>query len=202
MIKKYGIPNVSTPHCTRELKANPIKSFGKSYFKGEKYQIAIGIRVDEIDRMSSNRKKLGIIYPLISNIPMTKPKINFWWNMQPFRLELEGYQGNCVACYKKSNSKLFKTANKNPIFFNGFGLLEGRYGHFIPESRRKIMIEKGLNPEDLYPITFFSGNRSAYDIIIQSKDFNGDGIDDSQNLEEFDLNNESCEVFTDCGVDN
>ena len=55
VIKKYGLPNVAFPHCTRELKSNPLRSFAKEYFNGEKFKIAIGIRVDEIDRVSNNK---------------------------------------------------------------------------------------------------------------------------------------------------
>jgi hypothetical protein len=74
MIKKYGIPNQAFPHCTRETKQVPINKFAKDYFNGEPYWTAQ---------------------------PITKQKINFWWKQQDFRLELKGYQGNCVTCWKK-----------------------------------------------------------------------------------------------------
>lgn len=64
MIEKYGIPNVSYPHCTRELKQRPIHSYVKSLGWAE-YETAIGIRSDEIHRI--NRKeaeKNDWIYPL------------------------------------------------------------------------------------------------------------------------------------------
>ncbi len=78
VIKKYGIPNPAFLHCTRELKMNPIKAFAKSVWGKEKYYLAIGIRVDEFDRMNDKFRELRIIYPLISEIPMTKPKINLY----------------------------------------------------------------------------------------------------------------------------
>lgn len=193
IIKKHGIPNQNFPHCTRELKTNPIKSFGKEYFNGEPYFTAIGIRVDEIDRISANHKENKIIYPLLQKefIPSTKKMINEFWRNQPFRLELKGYQGNCITCWKKSDKKLLQISKENPHALNFFSLMESKYGHFTPESRLKLIESRGELPK--YPITFFRGNRSAYDMFMLSKDFDGNVSDDSQ---EYD--SESCEVFSEC----
>ena len=66
VIKKYGIPNQNFLHCNRELKLNPINSYIKS-IGWEKYETAIGIRIDEIDRVNINRNKFNLIYPLIES---------------------------------------------------------------------------------------------------------------------------------------
>lgn len=111
VIQRYGIPNKKFPHCTRELKLRPMTKYLRSIgWKKGSYHTAVGIRVDEIDRVAADRKEKGLIYPLISDRPMTKPKINFWWSQQPFRLKLKGYQGNCKDCYKKSDNKLLTMA--------------------------------------------------------------------------------------------
>jgi hypothetical protein len=192
VIKKYGIPNSSFPHCTRELKASPIHAYAKAIgWKG--YYTAIGIRIDEIDRMNKHKEKLMFLYPLVSMIPMTKPKINFFWKLQTFRLELKGYQGNCKWCWKKSDAKLFTIAIENPKAFIFPGKMEARYSKYIPETRMKLMIERGEYP--VYPITFFRKNRSVDQIIIESKNFNKSVIDDSLL---YDLHNESCEVHSEC----
>lgn len=138
MIKKYGIPNQSYMHCTRELKISPVSAFGKEWFNGEKYHIAIGIRKDEIDRMNPMAKKMGYIYPLISNnmIPSTKPMVNFYWRAMPFRLELKGYQGNCVTCWKKSDKKLYQIAKENPKAFNFMSRMEAKYPRIGSEFKR------------------------------------------------------------------
>lgn len=194
MIKKYGIPNRNAPHCTRELKQNPINAYAKAVW-GNDFYLAIGIRADEIDRMNPKKEERKIIYPLIQKefIPMTKPKINFFWKMQPFRLNLKGYQGNCKTCWKKSDQKLYQIAKENEREFLFFQKMELRYGKYIPETRLKKMEERGEAVK--LPINFFRGNRSVEDIINQSKNFTGTVIDDS-NL--YDLHNESCEVFTEC----
>ena len=181
VIKKYGIPNPAFLHCTRELKMNPIKAFAKSIWGKEKYYLAIGIRVDEFDRMNDKFRELRIIYPLILEIPMTKPKINFWWKQQSFRLNLKGYQGNCVTCYKKSDKKLFQIAKENPSAFNFFDRMEQEFG----------------NGQQI-----FRQNRTTKQILEQAKDWNGNVIDDSQNITiQTDLFSENCEAFTnDCSV--
>jgi len=204
VIKKYGIPNQQFPHCTRETKLNPITSYMKSVGWHE-YYTAIGIRSDEADRISAKAKENKLIYPLISDQPMTKPKINFWWNQQPFRLNLKGYQGNCKWCWKKGDPKLFKLAQEDESLFDFPLRMEKEYGNYIPESRIKLMNERGEKPE--LPIVFFRQNRSAKEIIKQSESFRGRVSDDAQHyemqislFEATDLiGGESCEIWAECG---
>jgi hypothetical protein len=129
IIQKYGIPNQAFPHCTRELKQAPIKAFAKDWFDGEKYDTAIGIRIDEADRMNAKAKEMRFIYPLINRemIPATKPMINFFWKQMHFRLELKGYQGNCLTCWKKADKKLFQIYKENPKAFDFMDRMERKY---------------------------------------------------------------------------
>lgn len=195
LIQKYGIPNQAMPHCTRELKQNPIKAFARDYFNGEKYDTAIGIRSDEADRMNAKAKENGFIYPLINRqmIPTTKPMVNFFWKQMPFRLELKGYQGNCLTCWKKSDKKLFQIANENPKAFEFMDRMEETYPWIGAEFKKEY--------EGKRQRTFFRGNRSAKDIIEQSKSFDGIVKDDAQEYNyQIDLiGGESCEVFSECG---
>lgn len=179
VIKKYGIPNTSFLHCTRELKMNPIKAYAKSIWGKEKYYLAIGVRIDEFDRMNANKDKLLIIYPLIAKEmqPMTKPMINFWWKQQPFRLNLKGYQGNCITCYKKSDKKLFQIAKENPKSFDFFDRMEQQYG-------------KGQQ--------IFRKNRTTKMLLEEAKKWKGTVKDDSENEPTL-FDDESCEVFSSCG---
>jgi len=203
VIAKYGIPNMSAPHCSRELKSVPIRKFGKDWFNGEKYHTAIGIRKDEWDRMNDKAAELGIIYPLIFRgmLPTNKAMVNLFWKSMPFRLELKGYQGNCATCWKKSDKKLYQIAKEKPKVFDFMNKMETKYGEFIPEERlNKIQQEGKEAPTN---ITFFRGNKSAKDILEFSKTWNGTIKNDAENydyqLELFD--SESCEVFTECGTD-
>jgi len=153
MIKKHGIPNVATGFCTRELKDYAIRSYFRDFLslKKSEYEIAIGIRIDEIDRVSPNRKKNRFIYPLIELFPTTKKEINSFWNKSEFRLNIKGYEGNCDFCFKKSDRKLLTIAEENPERLHWWGKMETQFGNFIPKNR---------NQKTKLPITFFRGRRS------------------------------------------
>lgn len=208
IVKKYGIPNHSRLHCTRELKMNPIKAFAKSVWGKEKYHIALGIRIDEMDRMNSKRKELRIIYPLIQKDmqPMTKKHINFWWSNQSFRLNLKGYQGNCGACYKKSDNKLMQMALDDANYFEFLDYLENKYGNPNGRVPKKVEVERyneetgetytALELEILsvsdYKNVFFRNFTSAKEMQEKAKYFTGNILDDH-------IETESCEVFSNCG---
>ena len=185
VVKKYGIPNQAFPHCTRELKLAPIRSYMKAT-EWQDAETAIGIRVDEFDRMSASAKENRLVYPLISWLPTTKPQINTFWRDQPFRLELKGYQGNCVTCWKKSDAKLYKIAQENPRAFNLFDGLEKRYGEAGSEKRKAKMAGRKM--------TFFRRGRSALDILTEAKTAGDFSVIDDASIYE----NESCDVYTEC----
>ena len=193
VIQKYGIPNQAFPHCTRELKQNPIKAFAKDYFNGEPYDTAIGIRLDEVDRMNAKYKENNFIYPLIFRhmIPSTKPMINFYWRNMPFRLRLKGYQGNCATCWKKSDKKLFQIYKENPRAFDFMARCEKKYPRVGAE------FDKDLNAKDR---TFFRKNRSANDIMIEADGWSGTIKNDADEYSyQTDLlGGDSCEVFSEC----
>jgi hypothetical protein len=201
VIAKYGIPNPATPHCNREMKLNAINSYMKS-IGWKKYYSAIGIRVDEFDRINAKRKERKLLYPLIFDKPMSKAKINQWWNLQPFRLELKGYQGNCKTCWKKSDAKLYTLINENKSQFDFFEQMENKYSSFVPESRIKLMTERG---EEIPTKTnFFRKNRSVADLVKEAENFKRIITDDSQILDNqidlFDLlEEESCDIYAECG---
>jgi hypothetical protein len=209
-ISKYGIPNQANPQCTRELKQAPITSYARQYFGTSDYETAIGIRSDEIDRMSVKRKQRKLVYPLISKafLPgITKPVINLFWSQMSFRLKLKGYQGNCKWCWKKSRPKLLRIAKDNPEFFDFPAAIEQKYGNYFPTHR----LEKWLKLGKAIPsnITFFRGNTSALQILSAAKMANPVIVDDSSQyntqstlqMDDSDIDligGESCEVFSEC----
>lgn len=193
MIKKYGIPNMAFPHCTRELKLAPITKFAKDWFNGEKYDTAIGIRIDECDRMNAKAKEQRLIYPLINRdmIPATKPMINFFWKQMDFRLELKGYQGNCITCWKKADKKLFQIYKENPKAFYFMDKMEQKYPRVGNEFKNNLKAKDRL---------FFRNNRSTMDIISQAKNWDGKVKNDADDYSfQIDLlGGDSCEVFSEC----
>lgn len=150
VIDKYGIPNQDYPHCTRELKGNPIRSYLRSIgWATGTYDTAIGIRLDEIDRMSAKAREQRLIYPLISRFPLSKPMINAFWEKQPFRLQLKGYQGNCKWCWKKSLRKHLTIITENPEAYD------------FPDRMEREKAECGAGDARR---VFFRGHRSVQDL--------------------------------------
>jgi hypothetical protein len=200
VIKKYMIPNNKNMICTRELKLRPIQNYCRQIGWGRgKYYTAIGIRVDEIDRVSDEKDKEKLIYPLVQFIPKTKPDINTYWNSMPFRLNIKGYQGNCKTCWKKSWRKLGTIAVENPEHFNFFREMEEKYSFFTSKGRAH-------NPTMIPPYHFFRSNHNVDyifnsvitdpkfqlatdDSIVYSQLSNGDNLDITNGCEE------SCEVY-------
>lgn len=153
VIVKYGIPNKSYPHCTRELKLNPMTSYlrDRGWNKGD-YDVAVGIRADEIDRMSSTARRNNIIYPLVGLEPKTKPDINTFWRDQSWRLQLKGYEGNCTWCWKKSFRKHFTLITERPEIYEFPRKMEQKYG--LAGSNRdgtqRVFFRSNTSTEELF----------------------------------------------------
>jgi hypothetical protein len=190
MCKKYGIPNPASPFCTRELKLQPITSYLRSIgWKKGNYHTAIGIRFDEMDRVSAKMNENLIIYPLIEYKKVTKEMISIWWDKQPFNLGLREHEGNCKWCWKKSKRKLLTLAKETPDIFE-FPLrmekLYGRNGNHTDDESRK----------------FFRNRQSTTDILEESKQPFIPFVEKSINFSLFDAEmdapggcSESCEVY-------
>lgn len=159
MVKKYGIPNQSYPHCNRELKLAPFNAWMKDNGLIDAYR-AIGIRIDEIDRMAANMDEMKIIYPLIKWNPSRKGDVLGWWSRQSFDLEVPEHYGNCVTCWKKSDRKLLTIAHEAPELFTHFDNME----IIARDSGSNAKNNKG---------NFFRNNRSTKEMIGKSiLDFN------------------------------
>ena len=161
MCAKYGVSNQAYPHCTRELKLQPIKSYLRSlgYKKGD-YRMAVGIRADEIDRMSASADDNDIIYPLISMWPTTKNMVIDWWSGSSYDLDIPEHLGNCVWCWKKSDRKLYTLAREHPEIFDFPNRMENKYG-FAGRDGRASGHDSAV---------FFRGGRSAKDIIREANE--------------------------------
>lgn len=206
-IRKHGIPNQKFKDCTRNLKQKPIEAYLRDELGwGKDYDLAIGIRADEIDRISSAQAQRRIIYPLVSRRPTTKPQVNEWWRQQPFRLRLKGYEGNCAWCWKKSHRKHITLLREDPSHFDFPRRMEATYPKVGPEFLKDPATRRSPIPPD-YRRTFFRGNRSVEDIEADSERRGDDftpATDDHIIYEEFDPEldvgggcEESCEVFSD-----
>lgn len=203
-IRKYGIPNSKFKDCTRNLKRRPIEAYARSIgWETGTYDIAIGIRADEIDRMSTEAASRRIIYPLIKRHPRTKPQINSWWFRQPFRLPLKGYRGNCRWCWKKTRRKLLTIMAEDPGAFAFLERMERECGLIGAEFQHDKSTRRDPLPID-YRRTFFRGNATVADLRLELE-ARGDSFipaEDDSIVFDPDLDvgggcEESCEVWAD-----
>lgn len=159
-IAKYGIPNAANSQCTSRLKTEPMESYLKAcgYYRGKRlnYDTAIGIRYDEIDRISSRRVENRFIYPLVEG-QITKRDVAMEIRRWGFDLQIPGdHYGNCVWCWKKSLRKLMTVAKESPESFDFPRRMEQKY------SRHKAKNNAGSR-------LFFRGDRSADDVVAMAR---------------------------------
>lgn len=149
-IKLYGIPNTSFPQCSRELKTRPIKKWAKATgWPSGTFDNAVGIRVDEIDRMSPTAKQDRVLYPLVGRFPHTKTAVNEFWSRQAFRLNLKGYQGNCKWCWKKSLRKHLTIISENPEAYDFPERMEALYADAGAGQGGRVFFREKMSTKDL-----------------------------------------------------
>lgn len=161
IIKKYGVPNQAFPHCTRELKLNPIKSYMQS-IGYDRWTNAIGLRFDEQRRISTTKKQADMKRPnyyMLSHLGINVDNVQTFWSMMGFDLGLKSYQGNCDLCWKKSLKKKLRILKENPEIGNFYINMEQKYGEsFIGESNA-----------DLINLTFHRKGQSTKELLEISK---------------------------------
>ena len=203
MIRKYGIPNSKYPHCTRELKLSPINSYVRRLGR-HKTTMAVGIRSDEIDRMSEPAMKRGVVYPLVTWRPTRKLEINAYWKAKPFRLELPSWKGNCKWCWKKSFRKHYALISECDDMYDFPDRMEELYGtvggefrkakndpsYLLHEGYRRVFFRRSVSTQQL--------RRDAREALSGNFRFPEDAsIEYSAELDAAGGCGESCEVFSD-----
>lgn len=144
-VSKYGLPGPTHPQCTSRLKEEVMDSWRHRElgWKRGTYDTAIGIRADEMDRISSKRHEKRFVYPL-ADAGWTKEDIKQECASWPFDLELGGeHWGNCTWCWKKSLRKLLTLAKEDESVFDFPKMLEAKYqlvrdGDYEREGEHKI----------------------------------------------------------------
>ena len=175
---KYGLPNQTFKHCTRELKLKPIQSyFNSTGWAGT--MTAIGIRADETRRVNAKTAEAGkLIYPLVSMIPTSKDEVLAYFEGFDWDLRIPEHDGNCVRCFKKSDAKLLKGFREAPDSFAFPIKLDHLY--------------RSVGPNNIPgPRRMFRGHRSAEALVAEFQ-----AADPSYRPPTADGGcSESCEVF-------
>lgn len=125
-IRKYGIPSRVNKWCNRELKLIPLKKYANVIFGENNWSLALGIRTDEIDRISDKYKENNIFYPPFENGVDSRLR-NKFWSKEPIKLNLKAYEGNCEFCFEKSKRKRMTIAIENPDKLIWWNEMEKKY---------------------------------------------------------------------------
>ncbi len=191
VVAKYGISNAGYPHCTRELKENPIIDYCNSigWEKGS-YEVALGIRADEPRRIKRGLNKSNgqiRVYPLVDWFETDKLDVLDYWEDQDFDLDLPAHLGNCIGCFKKSQKKLLMVMRDMGKDAFGFPLhIESFYGHV---GNNKINGEYSKLPRTMYRQSIRTNDMIAL--------FNQSELAPSEDIEQNEGCASSCEAFTD-----
>lgn len=187
VIEKFGIPNKVFNHCNRELKLRPIHSYARSIgWEPGTYLTAIGIRADEMDRMSAAADEEGWIYPLVK-AGITKPFILafFYWT-QAFDLYLAEEDGNCKACHKKSRRKLLTVAKKDATRFSWRTRMEAEHPFAGAGDGPRRFYREGWTTLDI-----LARSRLPFEPFVDTNFVKDPALDEAEGC------SESCDVFGD-----
>lgn len=193
-IAKHGIPNRMYNQCTSRLKTEPMESYRKEIgWKKGTYSTAIGIRTDEMDRVSlTGMVRWDLFYPCV-DAGVCKDTIRVWWSFQSFNLGIPEHLGNCMWCWKKSNRKLLTLAKFHPEIFVFPARMEREYALAGGERR---------DGEARKPRRFFRGELLASDLLRMSQEdfvqFEDDKfIPFDDELDVGGACGDSCEIYSD-----
>jgi hypothetical protein len=162
-IKKYGIPCKINKWCNRELKLVPLKKYGDSIFGKKNYSIAVGVRSDEIDRVSCDYATNNIFYPLVDD-NITKKCRNIFWSKQEIKIKIPAYKGNCDLCFEKSNRKLCTIIKEDKELTGWWDDMEIKYSKVTIDGKAAYnsYVESG-------GIYFYRENRSVINLFEMTK---------------------------------
>lgn len=162
-IQKYGIPSVANKWCNRELKLVPMQKYCDDIFGKNNWSVAIGIRIDEIDRVSESYKTNNIFYPLVEHKIDSRLR-NKFWSEQPIKLKLKAFEGNCTMCFEKSDRKRMTVYKYNPKSAIWWDEMEQKYS-LVPIDGKDVyngFVENG-------GAFFGRGNRSIKWLVEQAQ---------------------------------
>ena len=186
-IKKFGIPSKINKWCNRDMKIVPLKKYVDDVFGKNNYSIAVGMRADEIDRVSSDYKTNNVFYPLLDKGITTRDRNKFWKD-QPIQIKIPAFKGNCDLCFEKSNRKLMTIIKQDPHTKNWWLDMENKYSKISIDGKDSYnyYVENG-------GMNFYRQNKSIKDLIELSK------RPFSQATDEYIYENDLFDLEGDCG---
>lgn len=159
-IKKFGIPNKENKWCNRDMKYEVLTKYGNSIFGRNNYSVAVGMRVDEMDRVRKDYKTNNVFYPLMDRGISSNDR-NKFWKYQPVQITIPAFKGNCDVCFAKSNRKLMTILKQEPNKRDWWDDMIKKYGTIKldgKDSYNDLMEVKGTQ-------TFYRGYKTIDDLV-------------------------------------
>lgn len=201
IMSKYGTPYYpSGAFCSDFMKANPCDLYlNDKYGKGN-WKLWLGIRIDEPKRLKNTQqaqielfeiekkkggkgRSLGYMAEISD---FEKQDVLDWWEGQPFNLEIQEPEGNCMFCIKKGINKVAYSARLNPDAASEF---------IKAVNSKDVRITDRVIASDI----MYRGGNSLASIIEKYKEFSTDEIAAtirSVGGEDTGSCSESCEAFS------
>jgi hypothetical protein len=138
-----ALPNTTAPYCSDRMKVVPIDKFCKDYFGTTKYIKSVGFRKEDMPRRISwaeIKEDDKRIFPLITDFPQPIgiPELEKFWDVQPFKLNLNSRFGNCELCWKKSDKTLIKIIQNGSKHIDWWRKMEEKYNDTSFRHKKSI----------------------------------------------------------------
>tara|TARA_R110002167_G_scaffold215664_1_gene420549 strand:+ start:1183 stop:2058 length:876 start_codon:yes stop_codon:yes gene_type:complete len=134
-IKKLGIPSKVNKWCNRDMKLEVLTKYANSVFGRGNYSVAVGLRIDEMDRVRKDYKENNVFYPLMDHSINQKERNKFWKD-QPIQITIPGYKGNCDLCFAKSKRKLITILKEEPKRGEWWDSMIKKYGQLTIDGKQ------------------------------------------------------------------
>lgn len=117
--KRSFLPNPVSRFCTQELKIRAMRDFMRS--KGyEHWTNVVGLRADEPHRVArlkasndAGKERWENAMPL-ADAGVMLADVTAFWDVQPFDLQLNPWEGNCDLCFLKGRKKIERIMADRP----------------------------------------------------------------------------------------
>lgn len=159
-IKKLGIPSKVNKWCNRDMKLVPLKKYADSIFGINNYSIAVGLRIDELDRVRKDYKENNVFYPLMDR-KLNKRDRNSFWKDQPIQITIPAFKGNCDLCFEKSNRKLITIIKEEPKKAEWWNDMIKKYSQ-VPKDKSQSYNDL---MEENNGMTFYRGYNTIKDLV-------------------------------------
>lgn len=159
-IKKLGIPSQVNKWCNRDMKLEILRKYADSVFGRNNYSVAVGLRVDEMDRVRKDYKTNNVFYPLMDRKIDSNAR-NKFWNDQPIQITIPAFKGNCDICFAKSNRKVMTILKEEPNKGDWWDSMIKKYGQITidgkPSYNDLLEVNNGM--------TFYRGYNTIEDLV-------------------------------------